>query len=102
MNNIFKTSKVIILDDKYSLTPDSGNGVQLQFKEMAVKKNKKTDEMEDVEIIKSLFFTRASQALTRYLELSQNSSQDLKGLIETTNRIYGIIENFDKTFNQYS
>lgn len=103
MNNIFKTSKVIILDDKYSLMPDGvSNGVILQLNESRERKKKNSEETEEYVYTQNQYFTRVNQALNKYVEITQNDFSDLKDLIERTSKIYQIIEQFNVTFNQYS
>lgn len=101
MNNIFKKDKVIRLDEFYHLKTDGGNGVQLVFEQMRTRKKKDSEETEEFLYSESLFFTRAGQALNRYVDLTQNSSQSLKELIETTSKIYDIISAFDVKFKQF-
>lgn len=101
MNKIFKNSKKIKLDDVYTLVPDSGNGVSLVFEETRTRKKKDDSEKEEYQYVNQLYFTRVNQALNRYVELSQNRSQNIKELIEQTSKIYAVIENFNITFKQF-
>jgi len=101
MNKVFKNSKTIKLDDIYSLIPDSGNGVSLFYEETRTRKKKDSSGEEEYQYVNQLYFTRVNQALNRYVELSQNNSQNIKELIEQTSKIYAIIENFNITFKQY-
>lgn len=101
MNNIFKTQKVIILDDKYSLTNDGGNGIQLIFKEIRQKEKKDSKLLEDYEYTESLYFTRINQALNKYVELTQNSFKDLEDLIARTDKVFSVIEEFNLRFKQW-
>lgn len=101
MNKIFKKEPIIRLDDNYHLVTDGGNGVQLVFTETRERKKKDSEEKEEFEYSEGLYFTRIGQALNRYVDLTQNKSQDLKELIENTSKIYAIIEAFDVKFKQW-
>jgi len=101
MNQIFKKQKTIRLDENYHLVSDGGNGVQLVFTETRERKKKDSEEKEEFEYTESLYFTRIAQALNRYVDLTQNKSQDLKELIENTSKIYEIINQFDINFKQF-
>lgn len=101
MNNIFKTNKVIILDDKYSLTNDGGNGIQLVFKETRQKEKKDSKLLEEYEYTDSYYFTRINQALNKYVELTQNNFKDLEDLISRTDKVFAVIEEFNLRFKQW-
>jgi len=101
MNNIFKKDKVIVLDDKYSLTNDGGNGIQLVFKETRKKEKKDSKLLEEYEYTDSYYFTRINQALNKYVELTQNNFKDLEDLISKTDKVFAVIEEFNLRFKQW-
>jgi hypothetical protein len=102
MNNLFKKEKAIELDANYSLETDGGNGVSLVFQEERQKektekingKIAKTGETEAFVFKDAWFFNTVGQALSKYLELSQNSSKTLEEVVVKTDEILKIIQDF--------
>ena len=101
MNKTFLKTKEIRLDDKYVLTPDSDNGVILTFSEMRRRKNKTTEKEEDYLFEDKTYHTRISQALTKYVDLTQNSSKTLEELFIKVDEIYAVIKRIDLEFQQF-
>ena len=100
MNNIFKKAKKeeIILDDNFKMSHDSFKGIILTFSEMR-EKEKKTGEKEQYLNEEPRYFATVGQALKMYVELSQNSSKDLKEIVEKTDKILAVVEEFKKFKN---
>lgn len=109
MNKTFTKSRVIKLDDKYNLTPDSDNGVILTFSEIRQREETKkengkvikTGNAEDYLFEDKTYHTRISQALTKYVDLTQNSSKSLEDLFNKVDAVYEVISKIDKTFQQF-
>jgi hypothetical protein len=108
MNNLFKQSKkqVVELDEFFTLSPDADSGLVLTFSEPRKRekvddKKVKTGETEDFIFEQRWFYPRLHQALGKYLELSQNApSKTVEELVERTNKLFKIIEDFrDKYHN---
>ena len=102
MNNIFKKEKkeVIVLDDNYTLNHDGYSGVVLTFSEMR-EKEKKTGEKEQYLYEEPRYFATVGQALKRYVELSQNSAKSIEEIIEKTDKILAVAEDFRKNFKNW-
>lgn len=109
MNKTFEKVKEIKLDDNYTLTPDSDNGVILTFSEIRQREETKkengklikTGKKEDYPFEDKTYHTRISQALTKYVDLTQNSSKSLEELFTKVDEIYAVINKIDKTFQQF-
>lgn len=107
MNNLFKKEKMIQLDDKYTLSPDSDNGVVLTFSEERNRKKidkvskKETGEIEKYNFSQSYYYPRVSQALSKFAELNQNDFKGLEDLKTRVESTFQIINNFNKQFNQF-
>ena len=109
MNKAFTKYNRIALDDKYALTSDGDNGIILTFEESRKReetkkengKTVKTGKLEDYLFVDKYYFTRISQALTKYVDLTQNSSKSLEDLFTKVNAIYEVISKIDKTFQQF-
>ena len=109
MNNIFKKAKkeVIVLDDNYTLSHDGYSGVVLTFSEMRERekvneKRKKTGEKEQYLYEEPRYFARIDQALKRYVELSQNSAKSIEEIIEKTDKILAVVEEFKEKFRNWN
>lgn len=110
MNKSFTKSRVIELDDKYNLTPDSDNGVILTFAEIRQREETKkengkvikTGNTEDYLFEDKTYHTRISQALTKYVDLTQNSSKSLEDLLSKVDEIYKVIDTINKEFQQFN
>ena len=103
MNNIFKKAKKeeIILDDNFKMSHDSFKGIILTFSEMR-EKEKKTGEKEQYLYEEPRYFATVGQALKRYVELSQNSAKDLKEIVEKTDKILAVVEEFRTKFKNWN
>jgi len=109
MNKAFKNNKVIVLDEKYTLTPDSDNGVILTFSETRQRektevrdgKKVKTGETEDYIFEDRWYHPRIAQSLKEYVNQSLNSSKTLKEIIEKEDKIFNLISELDRSFKQF-
>jgi hypothetical protein len=109
MNNIFKQSKkqVVELDEFFTLSPDGDSGLILTFseprkREKVDNKKVKTGETEDFIFEQKYYYPRLNQALSKYLELSQNApSKTVEELVERTNKLFKIIEEFEKKYKNW-
>ena len=101
MNKVFTKNNKIELDDKYSLTPDSDNGIVLTFNEIRQRKNKETKETEDYSFKDNWYFPKISQALNQYVKLTQNSSTSIQNILDEVNRIAKVIDRIDREFKQF-
>jgi hypothetical protein len=109
MNNIFKQSKkqVVELDEFFTLQSDGDSGLVLTFSELRKRekvdnKKVKTGETEDFIFEQKYYFPRLHQALSKYLELSQNApSKTIEELVERTNKLFKIIEDFEKNYKNW-
>jgi hypothetical protein len=109
MNRSFTNTDKIVLCDKYYITPDSDNGVILNFfeprkKEKVIKENGKqvkTGELEDYIFEDATYHPRICQALKEYVNQSLNSSKTLEEIIEKEDKIFALISEMDKTFKQF-
>ena len=110
MNKIFTSDKVITLDEKWALTPDSDNGVVLTFKEPR-KRDKtekingkivKTGEAEDYVFEEKFYTPRVAQYLRIYAERTLNSSKTLEEIIEKEDKIFDLISELDQKFKQFN
>lgn len=108
-NKIFTNSKVIVLDEKWDLTPDSDSGVVLTFREPRKRdktekvngKKVRTGEVEDYIFEEKFYTPRVAQSLRIYTEKTLNSSKTLEEIIEKEDKIFDLISNLDKTFKQF-
>jgi hypothetical protein len=101
MNNLFKKNKAIELDENYSLETDKENGVILVFQEKRLKQNKITREKEPFIFIDKWFFLTAGQALETYVELSSNSIKKLYQIVDNSNKVLLILEEFKSKFKNW-
>lgn len=109
MNNIFKQSKkeIIVLDNNYTLTPDPFKGIILTFSEMRERekvdeKRKKTGEKEQYLYEQAYYYPSVGLALKKYVELSQNSAKSLEEIIEKTDKILAVVEEFKEKYSNWS
>ena len=108
-NKIFTNSKVVVLDEKWDLTPDSDSGVVLTFREPRKRdktekidgKKVKTGETEDYLFEDKWYTTRVAQALKIYVEKSLSESETFKEIIEKEDKIFDLISKLDKEFMQF-
>lgn len=108
-NKVFTNSKVIVLDEKWDLTPDSDNGIILTFKEVRQRekttkengKKVKTGEVEDYLFVDRWYTTRVAQALRIYVEKSLSDSSTFKEIIEKEDKIFKLITKLDNEFMQF-
>lgn len=101
MNKAFTKSKVIKLDNNWVITSDGETSIKLVFSEMRQRKNKTTGEIENFLYEEPRWYTRISQSLKAYLDLSQNSSDSIEELITKTDYIVGVIDRIDRDFKQF-
>lgn len=101
MNKVFTRTNKIILDDCYQLESDSDSGLILVFSEPRKRTSKTTRLDEDYIFFDRWYFTRISQALTKYVDLSQNSSKTLEELTTKIDEIYAVIKRIDLEFQQF-
>ena len=101
MNKAFKRANKIVLDNLYHLESDSDSGIVLTFEEPRKRTSKTTGLEEDFIFVDKWYFTRISQALTKYVDLTQNSSKSLEDLFIKVDAIYNIIDTINKEFKQY-
>jgi hypothetical protein len=93
MNEVFKKSKNIILDDKYSLEPDGFKGITLVFSEL--RKRTKKDETEEMYTFEDRwYYPKLSQVLKKYLSLKQMEAGSLEELLSKVIEVESIIEQF--------
>jgi hypothetical protein len=102
MNKIFTKKNRIELDDYWYIESDGGNGIQLVFHEPRKRTKKGTDVEENYIFEDVFYFNRVVQALKHYCNKTQNSSKDLKDILEKTDKIYNILEKLDKEFRQFN
>lgn len=101
MNKVFTRTNKIILDDCYQLESDSDSGLILVFSEPRKRTSKTTGLEEDYIFFDRLYFPRISQALTKYVDLTQNNSKTLEELLTKVDDIYAIIKRIDLEFQQF-
>lgn len=109
MNKAFTKSSKIVLDDNYHLTSDGDSGVVLTFQEPREREETKkengkivkTGNKEDFLFEDKWYFTRISQALTKYVDLTQNNSKSLEDLLAKINTVYSTIDTINKEFKQF-
>ena len=101
MNKVFTRTNKIILDDSYQLESDSDSGIVLIYQEPRKRTSKTTGLEEDYIFFDRWYFTRISQALTKYVDLTQNSSKTLEELSTKVDEIYAIIKRIDLEFQQF-
>ena len=74
---------------------------RLLLSEMRRRKNKTTEKEEDYLFEDKTYHTRISQALTKYVDLTQNSSKTLEELFIKVDEIYAVIKRIDLEFQQF-
>lgn len=98
MNNTFKNTRRINLDDKFSLTPDGDNGLVLTQEVMKIRKKidketkKPTGETEEYLGTERYYFPRLSQSINKYIQLTTNEAESITELKEILLRIEKTIE----------
>ena len=101
MNKVFTRTNKIVLDDSYQLESDGDSGIVLTFSEIRQRKNKTTEKQEDYLFESKTYHTRIAQALTKYVDLTQNSSKTLEELTTKVDEIYAVIKRIDLEFQQF-
>jgi hypothetical protein len=111
MNKLFKKAgkEVIILDENYALSHDGFKGVVLTFSEEREReketkiegKKVKTGDVEKYLFEEKYYYATVGQAIKRYVELSQNSAKDLKEIVEKTDKILVVVEEFRTKFKNW-
>lgn len=102
MNKVFQNNSRIDLDNFYHLISDSDSGIILIFSEVRERINKKTEEMEDYIYEDKWYFTRIKQALSKYVDLTQNGCKTIEEILIKTDKIDKLLEKLDKTFMQFN
>lgn len=114
MNTIFKKELVIQLNNSYTLTPDSDNGIVLTFSEERVRekvekvggKKIKTGETEPFTFEDKWYAPTVQQILTRFVEISQReglkNSNSVEELVTKTDEIYAVIKEFKDKYKNFS
>jgi len=101
MNNLFKKSKAVGLDRNFSLETDKANGVVLVFQESRVK----VDDLTGVKIPfifkETFFFPTLGQALTKYIDLSQNGCSSILELLKASEEIVKTLQDFRTKFKNW-
>ena len=100
MNNIFKSTGVrrITLDKKFYLAPDKNYGLMLTQEVVKIRKKvdkesrKPTGEEEEYIATEKYYFTKLSQAVNKYIQLSGNEATSIEELKEILLRIENTIE----------
>ena len=100
MNNIFKKDGEIHLGGEWWLIPDGFSGVQLQ-KRFLHEREKKDGTKEAVEKSEDWFFANISQALRKYAQEEQKSSKTLEDLIQKTDKILSVVEEFRTNYKNW-
>lgn len=95
MNKAFKKG-TIKLEEKVFIESDAFNGCVLVFMEM---KTNKKGELKEVR--NEFHYPRIAQALVKYVEVTQNTSESIKETIDINKSIYLLIDAIDKTFKQF-
>jgi hypothetical protein len=101
MNNILKKEKSIELDANYSIETDGGNGLSLILREERERTNKLSKEKEKFVFVDRLYFNTIGQLLYKYIQLSQNKSKDLKDIVDNTNKILSIVQDFRDKYKNW-
>lgn len=97
MNRSFTKEKLLVLDEKHSIKPDSDNGVIL----ICVGEPKQNKKGETVSNITEFHFPRIAQALRKYADLNLNNNLSFDSLIFELNKIYSVIDSIDSNFKQF-
>lgn len=100
MNNVFKNAgtKRIELDDKFYLAPDENYGLMLTQEVVKIRKKvdketkKPNGEEEEYIATEKYYFTKLSQAVNKYIQLSGNEATSIEELREILLRIENTIE----------
>jgi hypothetical protein len=101
-NKIFTNTHRIDLDNSYYLKSDGASGIEMVFHETRQRKNKTTDELEDYTFEDHWWFTRITQALSKYADLTQNSSKTIEEILDKTNKIDKLLEKLNAEFMQFN
>lgn len=109
MNEIFKKAgkEEIILDSNFKMSHDSFRGIILTFSEMRERekvddKRKKTGEKEQYLFEQAYYYPSVGLALKKYVELSQNSAKNLEEIIEKTDKILAVVEEFKDKYKNWN
>ena len=107
MNNVFKNKNRIDLEEGFYLTPDGFRGIVLNVETEKTRKKidketkKPTGEEEQYVDIENYYFPVLGMALKKYVELSQNSAKNLEEVIEKTDKILTVVEEFKTKYKNF-
>lgn len=103
MNEIFKQSKKIRinLQEDFFITTDNFKGICLVNYFPATRKNKKTEKKEDYIQEVKYYYPTVGQALKKYVELSQNSAKNLTDIVEKTDKILKVVDEFKEKYRNW-
>ena len=93
MNATFKKSERIELDENYFLTPDSYNGLVLNFEEKRTKTNK-SDELVEFTFKDKWYYPKISMVLDKYLQLKSRECKSISDLKDIVLRVEKTISQF--------
>lgn len=97
MNQIFKNSKKIVLDDNYHLIPDSDYGLILVFEEQRTH-TKKDQTEEKFTFTDRWYQPRTSQILSTYLKLKLGEARDLEDIKTILEKVENKIDELKETW----
>ena len=101
MNKTFLKTQKLDLDSNWYLEPDSDSGIVLVFHEIRQKTKKDTNKEEDFLYEEKRFYPRIAQALTKYIDATQNNSETLQEILDKTDKLNKLVEKLDKEFKQF-
>jgi len=104
MNEVFKQTKKIVLDDNYYLEPDQFKGIVLVFneqrqREKVIKENGKkvkTGAFENYTFEDRWYYPKLSMVLNKYLSLKQVDAKSIEELNKIVLRVEKTIEQFNR------
>jgi len=110
MNKSFQKQSTISLDSNHHLSSDGDNGIILTFHEIREREKLETKNGKKVKSGKTeeylyegkLYFTRICQALTYFVDKTQNESKTLEELISKVDYNTELLEKLNKEFLQFT
>ncbi|MFN7339799.1 MAG: hypothetical protein ACK5VI_01810 [Opitutia bacterium] len=100
MNNLFKNSKKVKLDDNYTLEHDGYSGIVLVFEEERIR-TKKDETEEKYMFSDKWYFPRVSMALEQYVKEKQIILPTVEEMLEVQKQVLEILQNFEKNFKNW-